>query len=308
MNPFDRTARQASKVNAGPFFAWLLSHFQPPPPLVFERWDDTRRSSWEGGPDRTNDLLAQLRRTDQAGRLAYLLVEFQSEPEKHMLQRLGVYELLLSREIAPEDEAGSEVAVGSILVHLTGEEATPRLVLGVPGTGKGTRVEPLIVNLYKDDAAATLADMVAGRTGLCVLPWVPLMKGAGQPALIAEWKRVAMTEPDPHNRAQHREVALVFAELSKELVNWQKGLEGWEMLESQVINGWINRGRISGILEARRADVLRILSLRLHGPVPEPIRLAVEGTNDPDTLARWLDAASQAQTWAEFRAAMPIKG
>jgi hypothetical protein len=308
MNPFDRTARQASKVNAGPFFAWLLNHFQPPPPLVFERWDDTRRSSWEGGPDRTNDLLAVLRRSDQPGRLSYVLVEFQSEPEKHMLQRLGVYELLLSREVAPEDAAGAEVAVGSVLVHLRGEEATPRLVLGVPGTGKGTRVEPLIVNLYKDDAAGTLTDMSAGRTGLCVLPWVPLMRGAGQPALIEEWKRVAMTEPDPQNRVQYRDMALVFAELSKELVNWQQGLEGWEMLESQVINGWINRGVIKGTLEAQRAALLRVLRVRLHDPVPEPVRLAIEGTNDPDILGRWLDAASLAQTWAEFRAAMPIEG
>jgi hypothetical protein len=46
------------------------------------------------------------------------------------------------------------------------------------------------------------------------------------------------------------------------------------------------------------------LQVRLLGPVPEDISLAVEGTNDPDTLARWFEAALRVGTWAEFRAAM----
>jgi hypothetical protein len=96
--------------------------------------------------------------------------------------------------------------------------------------------------------------------------------------------------------------------VSKELVNGQQGLEGQEMLESQVINGWMERGRIQGMVNAGRANLLKVLRAYLPEPVPESVRLAIEGTNDPDTLDRWLDAALEVQNWAEFRAAMPIEG
>src|SRR5947207_903228 len=158
------------------------------------------------------------------------------------------------------------------------------------------------------DAGATLANIAAGRTGLCVLPWIPLLAGGGQRDLIEEWKRVALTEPDTHKRATSRDMALVFAELSKELVNWQQALEGWQMLESQVVNNWIHQGELKGIVKKGRADLLKLLSAKLPGPVPEPVRLAIEGTNDPDTLDRWFDAALQVQSWADFRAAMQAVG
>ena len=305
MNPFDRTARQAAKLDEGPFFAWLLGHCTPAPPLVFDRWDDTRRVSWPGGPDRTNDLLAILRRTDRPNRFAYLIVEFESEPEQHMFVRLGVYELLLSREVAV---AEGDVPVGSILVHLTGAISATRLVLAIPGMGKGTRVEPQVINLREDDAAATLADIAAGRTGRVILPWLPLMAGGGQRELIEEWKRIALTEPDPRKLVNYRDMALVFAELTRELVNWQQALEGWQMLESQVVNNWLNQGELRGIVKARREVLLVVVRERLQDPAPEAVRLAVEGTNDPDTLDRWFKAALKAATLADFLAAMKAQG
>jgi hypothetical protein len=76
------------------------------------------------------------------------------------------------------------------------------------------------------------------------------------------------------------------------------------MQESQVILGWINRGVQKGAVEARRADLLKVVRARLQDPVPENVRLAVEGTNDPDTLDRWFDAALSAGTLQEFLAAM----
>jgi hypothetical protein len=42
----------------------------------------------------------------------------------------------------------------------------------------------------------------------------------------------------------------------------------------------------------------------LQDPAPETIRLAVEGTNDPDVLARWYDAALAAQTLQNLLAVM----
>jgi hypothetical protein len=74
--------------------------------------------------------------------------------------------------------------------------------------------------------------------------------------------------------------------------------------ESQVILGWIERGKRQGILKAARANLLELVRLRLQDPVSEAIRLAVEGTTDEDTLDRWFRVAATAGTLAEFLTAM----
>ncbi|HKI35333.1 MAG TPA: hypothetical protein VKA46_25975 [Gemmataceae bacterium] len=76
------------------------------------------------------------------------------------------------------------------------------------------------------------------------------------------------------------------------------------MKESQYIKGWLNEGESKGLVKARRADLLTVLSERIPDPVPEELRLAVEGTNDLDTLQRWLRAAARSHSWADFREAM----
>jgi hypothetical protein len=79
------------------------------------------------------------------------------------------------------------------------------------------------------------------------------------------------------------------------------------MRESQIVLGWKNEGKLEGIVEARRANVLTVLRLRFQDPVPESIRLKVERANDPDILARWLQAAVTTTSLAKFRAAMRKK-
>jgi hypothetical protein len=304
MGMFDQTARQACKLDGGPFFAWLLRHCEPPPPLEFEGWDDARRQPLPGGADRTDDVLAVLRRTDVPDQRCWMIVEAETEPERLIFQRLGNYALLLSLELSQASGPADEPPVGMALLNLTGQQRGTALRLVLPGTGCGLTVAPLVLNLRQLDAAATLAEMAAGQTGLCVLPWVPLMAGAGEPARIEEWKRLVLLEPDAERRGKYRELGLVFAELAKELVNWQRALEGWQVQESQVILGWINRGVQRGVVETRRAVLLQVLETRFQAPVPETVRLAVEGTNDPDTLKRWFDAALVAPTLAEFLATM----
>src|ERR1700722_12873768 len=113
------------------------------------------------------------------------------------------------------------------------------------------------------------------------------MAGGGQPAVIEEWKRLVLMEPSQDKRAMYRWLALVFAELTREQVNWQQALEGWEMLESKVIGGWKREGKLEGIVEKARAVLLDVVRVQLQDPVPETIRLAVEGTNSPEILDRW---------------------
>lgn len=176
--------------------------------------------------------------------------------------------------------------------------------MGVAGTPIGQSVKPLVMNVARESARGTLTDIAEGRLGWSILPWLPLMAGGGEPALIEEWKQVALRVPAAQRRAAFRDQALVFAELTRELINWQRALEGWEMKESQYIRGWLNEGEATGRVKMGQENVLAALEVKLSDPVPEDIRLAVAGTNDPDTLRRWLLAAVRASSWTEFRAAM----
>jgi hypothetical protein len=157
-------------------------------------------------------------------------------------------------------------------------------------------------------AAATLADIAAGRTDRCILCWIPLMRADDRSAIIAEWKRLAAQEPDEGLRGVYAALALVFAELSPGLVEWQKGLEGWEMKESQYIKGWLSEGEAKGELKKAQEALLTVLEARFPQEPLDQLRLAIQGTNDLDILQRWFDEALTATTVEAFRKAMPPNG
>jgi hypothetical protein len=149
-----------------------------------------------------------------------------------------------------------------------------------------------------------LTEIAAGRTGRYLLPWIPLMHGGGESAIIAEWKRLAEQEPDSVLRSVYAALALTFAELTKALVAWQQALENWNMQESQTMLGWIRKGQLEGRLASKREDLLRVLRGRFQTEAPSDLRAAVEGTNDLDILDRWIDAAVAAPSLPDFRATM----
>jgi hypothetical protein len=306
VNEYDQAARQAAKLDEAGFLEWVVSQDAALAGYVFERWDDTRRKSWEGGPDRTNDLVGILKHSQNLDRPLWLILEFESDPETFMAHRLGVYELLLAMEVAQQLELkrGDVIPVRSAVVHLSGERITVGVRLGVEGSDRGTRVEPLVINLEKVSAVSTLADIAAGKLSLCILPWMPLMAGGSDPGLIEEWKRLAETETDLEKRAQYRLLALAFAELIRGQINWYQALEKWIVLESKLIGGYKREGKLQGIVETTRANLLELVRGRFEDPVPEKIRLTVEGTNDPDILDRWFKVAVRATSLADVLKAM----
>ncbi len=79
------------------------------------------------------------------------------------------------------------------------------------------------------------------------------------------------------------------------------------MRESTYIKTFEMRGKKRGALLTSRAKLLELVRLRLQDPVPEAIRLAVEGTNDLAVLGKWFAAAATAGTVAELRAAMKLE-
>jgi hypothetical protein len=78
MATFDETARQACKVSGPGLLAWLDRFAAESMAGDFASWDDTRRTSWPGGPERTDDVVCVLRRRADGGP-AHLIVEAETE-------------------------------------------------------------------------------------------------------------------------------------------------------------------------------------------------------------------------------------
>ncbi len=66
--------------------------------------------------------------------------------------------------------------------------------------------------------------------------------------------------------------------------------EDWQVRESEYIKSWERVGEARARLQTMRAFLLTVVR-RVEDPVPESIRLAVEGTTDPDKLDAWIEAA-----------------
>ncbi len=297
MATFDETARQACKVSGAGLTLWLDRFADESMAADFAIWDDTRRTSWPGGPERTDDVVCVLRRR-AAGRPAHLIVELATEPRPDDLARLGIYELLLAIEVRGAREDGPPV-YGAI-IHLTGIKKGGPLILTRSASSPGVLVKPIEVWLADLNAADTLTLIEADEATLCILPWVVLMRGSGDPLMIERWKLVVGRESDAEKRAAYRYFALVFAELIPELVNWQRHLEGFEVRESEYSKTIEAKGEV----KRARAYVLRALQSRLGTPAPEPLRLAIEGTNDLAVLDRWFEAALATTSWADFQGVM----
>ena len=79
------------------------------------------------------------------------------------------------------------------------------------------------------------------------------------------------------------------------------------MRESQTIKGWMREGEERGELRTMRTNLLEAVGMRLGEPVPETIRLAVEGTNDMPKLKLWYKAALTAATIRELGREMKLE-
>ncbi len=301
MATFDEAARQVCKVSGAGLTGWLDRFADESMAADFAGWDDTRRTSWPGGPERTDDVVCLLRRHADS-KPAHLIVEVTTEPRADDRARLGIYELLLAIEVRGVLDDGPPVY--GVLIHLTGSRKAGPLLLSKSASHPGVLVKPTEVWLADESATDALARIELGELALCVLPWVVLMRGGGEPQVIERWKQLAGREPDFEKRAAYGYFALTFAELIPELVNWQHGLEGWDVRESQLSKTIKQEGVEAGKLSEARELTLTLLRSRFGPAVPEPIRLTIEGTNDLQVLHRWFLTVAATNSWEDFQKTM----
>lgn len=130
---------------------------------------------------------------------------------------------------------------------------------------------------------------------------VPLMAGGRDAALVARWRElVAQAIPERRMRGNAAGIALVLAGLVGRRVEWDRGLEGFEMTESQVVNEWIGRGATKGALLNQRKNLLEALALRLPGATPDEVVRLINEQDNMELLNDWLRAALRAYTFEQF--------
>jgi hypothetical protein len=113
--------------------------------------------------------------------------------------------------------------------------------------------------------------------------------------IIQGWLRLAEAEQDGERRGILKSV-LVFAELANCLPQWEKAMEGFNVMRSAVIDGWKAEGKAEGLVGAVRG----ILDNKFK-PLPADLLAALQEANDADKLLRWAVIAGSADTLEKFR-------
>jgi hypothetical protein len=297
---FDQACRYGAKLDPVGLLCWLLG--ETPDELRFRTWLDARTVPFPGTPTRTCDTVAWLADEDPAVEWA-VPVEFTLEPDGEMFGRMLSYLGFLWREKRPTDQRGERFSVGAVVVNLTGRGRTSR-DMTLRRTGIRTLLGVAERDLAAFGAAEVLDGIAAGRIARSVLMWIPLMTGGGEDAIIARWLELATAEPDGRRRSEYGGLALVFAEAAGCQQAWRRGLRGWNVRESQVVNEWINEGKAEGMAEGKAEGeaeaLLRVLRARF-GAVPDELASRIRQTADLPQLERWLDLAATTASLDAFR-------
>jgi hypothetical protein len=202
----------------------------------------------------------------------------------------------------PDEERGSRFHVGAAVVNLTGSGEASRNMFW-PGTKLTTHLGVVERNLEREPAADLVAGIEAGRWSRCLLPWVPLLAGADDPALIDQWKRLAEMEPDSRRRAEFAGIAHLFAEKVGRKEIWQEKLKGWNVEESSVVREWMAIGEARGVAANATASILRLGAKQFGAASPET-EAAIRAIADPARLERMFGRLvdALATDWADLLA------
>jgi hypothetical protein len=292
MGVYDQAARFAAQAEPGAVVRRVLVPSRAA--LSFREWLDTRTIPLPGGPERIANLVAAL--DDPAGAPALLVFEFQAQHDRDKLDVTLEEAGILRGHARHGPDRQGKYRVLTALVYLQGRCPEAVLDMTLPG-GFGTRHAPLVWNVAEDSAPATLEAVPSGSLSWGMLFWVPLMVEGQQDAVIARWREVVVqVVSDRRTRGNLAGIALVLAELVGRRAEWRRGLEGFEMTESQVVNEWISQGKV----EEARQSLLVVLEGRFPGAAPEDVVRLIQQQDSLDLLRDWLKAVARVSTFEQF--------
>jgi hypothetical protein len=274
LHEYDKASRYMAKQDPPGFLRWLWRHADTP--LQFHSWLDARRLALPDEGDLTCDTVAAFHLTGQAEPSHALIVEFMAESRGNTLTRMLAYVLRARTEPPAAEGQKLPPQLGGVVINLTGKAQTRAVKATFPGVRQCNWGFGILQRTLRDESAGdTLAAIAAGRTTRWLLPWIPLMKGGAEMAIMEEWRRVALTEPDAEVSSTLGAFALIFADLVKRSELWERALEGWDMQTSQVVDRW----RAEGQLEARRDDLVALLEKRF-GSLPQDLLERIQASTD----------------------------
>ncbi len=296
MGVFDQAARFASQADPVAIVGRVLAGTRTP--LRFKEWADPRTFPQPGGSDRTADLVAVLAAEGKSDDPWLLMLEFQArhDPDKLDVTLEEIARLRLHARYGPARQGKYRVLTG--LVYLQGRCPETALDMMLP-EGFGTRHVPLVWNVADDSAAGRLASVESGQVSWGILFWLPLMAGGDDEAIIARWRQRALAVED-RRRGDLGTIALVFAELAGRYAAWTKGLEGFDMTESKVVNSWIEKAVEQKGLEDARHFLIRLLERKFPGQVLPEVIATINAQPSMSMLQDWFDQASQVTALADF--------
>jgi hypothetical protein len=86
----------------------------------------------------------------------------------------------------------------------------------------------------------------------------------------------------------------------EEFGSWKKALEGFEAIESTIVNEWTAEAEREGVRKGWANAVLRCLQLRF-GHAPEDVAKAIHACKDTERLITFYDAALTEGSLDDFR-------
>jgi hypothetical protein len=286
-NPYDKASRYAVNLDPVGFLRYFLTAG-----LTFRGWLNARTLTFPGQPDRTCDTVAHL--IDDSGREWAVPLEFQLRPDPEMFGRFLGYLGLLWLEVRAGG-SDNRYAVAAALVNLTGVGTTSR-DMRWPKARLRSCLQVREINLAGLLARAVLGKIARGKAPRCMLPWIPLMTGGDEPAIMARWRELAVAESDARKRSDYGALAVVFAEAAGRRAAWKTALEGWNMEQSQQVLEWMNEATVR---EARR-QLLHLLELKFT-TVPTDLADRIRATTDVSELDRWFEASYSARSLKQVR-------
>ena len=210
------------------------------------------------------------------------LVEVQTKPDPSMFGRLCVAGGILSETVKPNDLPGDRYGLMALVVNLTGIGTSTRN-FQTATTAWG--ISPCEWDVAEEDAGEILAGVTAGTIPQEVLAFIPAMKKGGEPGIIAAWLDLVRQEPDARKRGVLT-LAVVFAQLTNCVDAWKKALEGFDVMESTVVNEWKAEARREGERNAKAEITLRLIQ-KWSGGIPEDLGRTIRSCNDTAKIDAW---------------------
>jgi predicted transposase YdaD len=288
--PFDTSLQGLAALYSQHFLAWLRG-----PQAVWLQ----ELNSVIVAQQRRADFL--IRYQDGQGQERLLHIEFQTltqrgEPQEELPVRMVTYAaFVLNRYGQVPDQ---------VLILLK-DTAASRRVPSVFAQGR-LRVEYEVVRLWELDPTAVVE---SGLVGL--MPLVPLMAGANLSELLEQ--ATGVIEAQIQSSQERNEVLVVTGLLAslrdpstvKQFFRERSimSLLTETPLFQELTQELTQQARQEGVIEARRADLLRVLT-RKFGPVSEDLREAIQLIQDSERLERLLDAVIDAPDLDSFRSSL----